>query len=158
MKRIKEAGIAIGAVAGGIIGGAVSLAGKLSKVEVIEELGDGIVDSAILTGGLVGEALSGTADMVSGGIKKDAKRVAEGKREIKHAAKTTIGNAVHNIGMIGESGVEIAGGLARGDSEKALKGIKTLAKMAAIGLVTVGAVKISHKEEKTPEDTDVGEV
>ncbi len=146
MNSIKKAGIVLGAVTGGVLGGTVTLIGKMTKVDFIEELGEGIVDSALLTGQLVGEAVSGTADIVSGGITKDGEKMAEGTSDLKHAAVKTVGNAVHNIKMLGTSGSEIATGLAAGDGQKAMEGLKNLGKMAAIGLITVGAIKVKKKE------------
>ena len=146
MNIIKKAAITAGAVAGGVIGGTVALAGKMTGAGVVEELGDGIVDSAIMTGELVGEALSGTADMVAGGIRKDADQVAEGRHELQHAVKTTIGNAVNNIRIIGSSSAGIVGGMVHGDRQKVVCGLKNLGKMAAIGLVTVGVVKATQPD------------
>ncbi len=146
MDNIKKAAIAAGAVAGGIIGGTVSLAGKMTKTEVVEELGDGITDSAIMTGELVGEALSGAADLVAGGLRKDHDMISEGGKELKHAAKTTLTNALNNIKVIGRSGAGIVGGMVRGDKQEVARGLKNLGKMAAIGLVTVGVVKASQDD------------
>ncbi len=64
MNNIKKAGIITGAVVGGVIGGTISFIGKVSNQKFIDELGESVVDSTILTGGIAGEIASGATNMV----------------------------------------------------------------------------------------------
>ena len=59
MDIIKKTAIIGGAVVGGLIGGAVSIAGHLAKNKFVDELGGNIVDSAILTGSIAGQIANG---------------------------------------------------------------------------------------------------
>jgi len=52
MDSIKKTGIIAGAVIGGVVGGSISLIGKLSKIKAVDDVGSSIVSSSILTGGL----------------------------------------------------------------------------------------------------------
>lgn len=73
MKAIKKAGIVAGAVLGGVIGGTLSVIGKVSKKKFVDELGESIIDSSILTGELYGGLANGATEVISGKIKKDQK-------------------------------------------------------------------------------------
>jgi hypothetical protein len=148
MNNIKKAGIVAGAVTGGLIGGTVSLAGKLTKIKLMDELGEGIVDSALLTGEILGEAVSGTTDMLSGGVSKDRLKLEKGRRDLSSAAGKTVANVTSNIKDIGSHSSEILKGVKSKDGKRVMKGFKTLGKMAVIGFLTVGAIKINKKEEK----------
>ena len=64
MDFIKKTAIIGGAVVGGIVGGTISIIGHVTKIKVLDELGDSIIDSTILTGQIAGQAVSGATDMV----------------------------------------------------------------------------------------------
>ena len=85
MKALKQAGVAAGAVMGGVIGGTVSFVGKVIRQPEIDQLGENIMDSAILTGEIAGHAMSGAADVVSGTVKRDKAVIKAGGRDLKRA-------------------------------------------------------------------------
>ena len=139
---IKKTAIIGGAVVGGLIGGAVSIAGHLAKNKFVDELGGNIVDSAILTGSIAGQIASGAADVVAGSIKKEPENIINGKEDLKVGGFRIVRNYVNNARLIiGNSG-EIVKGAKSGDIKRVLNGAKTLGKIAAIGAITVGAIKI----------------
>lgn len=79
MNKIKKAGIITGAVVGGAIGGTLSVIGKVTKKKFLDELGESVVDSTILTGQIAGDIASGATNVISGKIQKSERRVK--KRE-----------------------------------------------------------------------------
>ena len=149
MNNIKKAGIITGAVVGGVIGGTISFIGKVSNQKFIDELGESVVDSTILTGGIAGEIASGATNMVSGKIKKKDSQVEEGKDDFKSAGSQVVNNFVDNVKTVVDNSGEIIDGVKEKDNRKIIRGAKTLVKVVAIGAITVGAIKI--KKEEDPE-------
>lgn len=152
MDNLKKAGIIGGAVVGGVIGGAVSIVGHVAKNKFLDELGGNIVDSTILTGQIAGEAASGATDIVTGKIKGKPRRIYEGKKDLKRAGGKVVNNVVTNCKTIVSNSSEILEGVKEKDTKKIIKGAKTLGKIAAIGAITVGAVKVSGDESKAGGD------
>lgn len=151
MNSLKKAAIFMGALTGGVLGGSITLAGKMTKVDFLDELGEGIIDSALLTGEIIGEVISGTADIVAGGLTKDQEKIRCGGDELGHAGKQVVGNAVMNLRMMGENGGEIFRGIKNKDKARTLSAVKTLAKMATIGAVTFGAIQLKKNDGKSDE-------
>ncbi len=159
VNHIKKAGIITGAVVGGAIGGTISFIGKMTNQKFIEELGESVVDSAILTGGIAGDIASGATNVISGTVRNSPFKVEEGKDELKSAGTQVVGNFVNNVQTVIDNSGEILEGVKQKDTRKILRGAKTLAKVAAVGAITVGAIKIkpetergkNEAEEKKPE-------
>lgn len=151
MDIIKKATIIGGAVIGGIIGGTVSIVGHITKNKFVDELGESIVDSTILTGTIAGQIASGAADMLVGSIQKEPEHIDAGKEDLKAGGKKIINNYVTNARLIINNSGDIVKGVKDRDIKKVLNGAKTLGKMAAIGAITVGAIKVEpDKSESTP--------
>lgn len=148
MNKIKKTGIIAGAVVGGTIGGAISLVGKLTGQKFIDELGESVVDSTIMTGGIAGDIASGATNMVSGTIQKSSRKVEEGKDELKSAGTQVVHNFVNNVQTVVDNSGEILEGVKEKDRRKVVRGVKTLAKVAAVGAITVGTIKIKQEEEE----------
>lgn len=170
MKPIKKAGIIIGATIGGVVGGAVSVVGHVTKIKFLDDLGNSIVDSTILTGEITGEAASGVMHLAAGGAealgefmevekansRKKRRHLKAAKRDLKDAGGAVLGNAFTNVKIVAKTSGGIAKGIKEGDKAKVLKGVKTLGKMATIGAITVGAIKIDP-EEDAPKKADAAQ-
>lgn len=142
MKVFKQAGVCVGAVLGGTVGGAVSLAGKLTRQPEIDQLGENIVDSAILTGEIAGHALSGTADVITGAVRRDKETVKNGGRDLKRAGGALVKNVAANASVVLMEAGNVVVGVKTGDRARVVRGLKTMGKMAAIEFLTVGAIKM----------------
>ncbi len=152
MNNIKKVGIIGGAVVGGVIGGAVGIVGRVVKSKFLEELGDSIVDSTILTGQIAGNAVSGATKVVAGGVRGSAEEMNDGKNDLMDAGGQVVNNFVSNTKTVINNSGEIFEGVKTHDGKKILNGAKTLGKIAVIGAVTVGAIKLSsEKDEKKDE-------
>ncbi|MDD2190780.1 MAG: hypothetical protein PHS11_07955 [Eubacteriales bacterium] len=147
MKTIKKAGIITGAVLGGVIGGTVSVIGKVTKKKFVDELGESIIDSSILTGELYGSLASGTTDLISGKIKKNQKKIDEGMGDIKDSGGAIVGNIITSTKTVIDNSGEIVSGIKQRDGRKIVKGAKSLAKYAAVSTITVGSLKIKQSED-----------
>ena len=150
-EKIKKAGIISGAIVGGVLGGTVSVVGHVARSKFLEELGDSIIDSTILTGQIAGSAVSGAAQLVTGGVKRNAVDISEGKQDLKDAGGQVIDNFVTNAKTMIDNSGDILDGVRTGNGRKILRGAKTLGKFAVIGAVTVGAVKLAPEKKEKPE-------
>jgi hypothetical protein len=148
MNKIKKMGIVTGAVVGGVIGGAISFVGKMSNQKFIDELGESVVDSTIMTGGIAGDIASGATNVVSGTLKKSSRKVEEGKGELKSAGTQVVQNFVSNVHTVVDNSGEILEGVKEKDRKKIIRGAKTLVKVAAVGAITVGTIKIKPEDEQ----------
>jgi hypothetical protein len=149
MKTLKKIGVAAGAVVGGVVGGSVSLAGKLSGVKFIDEIGESIIDSAIYTGGVAGNIVSGTTDAIVGKLTDDEALFRDGTGDLKAGGKQVVGNIVDNVKTIAENSGEIVRGVKEMDGKRIARGAKTLAKVAVVAAVTVGVVRVKKSDDET---------
>jgi len=163
MNQIKKAGIIAGAVVGGAIGGTISLIGKMTNQKFLDELGESVVDSTILTGGIAGDIASGATNVISGKIQNSRRKVEEGKGELKSAGTQVVQNFVNNVQTVVDNSGEILEGVKEKDRKKIVRGAKTLVKVAAVGAITVGTIRIKPeaqeiekpaKEEPAKESTE----
>jgi hypothetical protein len=147
MDIIKKTAIVGGAIVGGIVGGTISIIGHVTKIKILDELGDSIIDSTILTGQIAGQAVSGATDLVVGGVSKKPKRLRQGRDDLLGAGGRIIKNYINNAKLVIENSGEIIDGVKQRDGKKILNGAKTMGKIVAVGFITVGAIKVkSHKE------------
>ena len=146
MNNIKKAGIITGAVVGGAIGGTISFIGKISNQKFIDELGESVVDSTILTGGIAGDIASGATNVISGKIKNSRRKVEEGKDDLKSAGNQVVQNFVDNVQAVVDNSGEIIEGVKEKDKKKVIRGAKTLAKVVAVGAITVGTIKVKAED------------
>lgn len=142
MYGLKKAGVYTGIVFGSVVGGTVSLVGKLANARFIDELGNNIMDSAILTGEITGQAASGTVDIIRGTWKNSPRRLKKGKQDLKQAGSKLVVNLWDNCRLIQKNSGEIVAGLYTHDPKRVKNGAKTLGKVIAISFVTVGAIQI----------------
>ncbi len=151
MKGIKKTAIVAGAVVGGVLGGTVSVIGRVSNKKIVDNVGESVVDSLIYFGGIAGNLASGAADVLVGNIREDIHQVDEGIDDLKDGGKMLVGNWIHNAKLIvGESG-EIVKGVAHRDPETVKDGLKTIGQIVAVGAMTVGAIRLKQDgDEKKP--------
>lgn len=155
MNNIKKAGIITGAVVGGAIGGTISFIGKMTNRKFIDELGESVIDSTILTGEIAGDIASGATNVISGKIQNSRHKVEEGKDDLKSAGTQVVQNFVNNVQTVVENSGEILEGVKEKDRKKIMRGAKTLAKVAAVGAITVGTIKIKPESETEKMDSEV---
>ncbi|QIB68549.1 hypothetical protein Ami103574_04085 [Aminipila butyrica] len=148
MDSLKKAGILTGAAVGGVIGGTLSVVGKVTRIKIIDTLGSSIVDSTIYTGAIAGDLASGTTDLISGKLTGNAQKVADGVEDLKEGGSKVAQNVVGNLKLLADNGGEILTGVKERDRDKIKHGAKNLAMATAVGLITVGAVKIDEGEEE----------
>lgn len=154
MDSLKKAGIIAGAAVGGVIGGTLSVVGKVSDIKIIDNIGSNIVDSTIYTGSIAGDIASGATEVVTGKVTKNPEKVNTGITDLKQGGGKVVGNFVNNFKLVTNNGGEILDGLKTRDTKKIKHGAKTLVKVAAVGMMTVGAIKIDEEENSEDKNTD----
>ncbi|MBE6032479.1 MAG: hypothetical protein IJO79_02375 [Firmicutes bacterium] len=151
---IKKIGIMGGAAVGGVIGGSVSMVGKLTKVKFLDELGSNIVDSTIETGKIAGDIASGLTHVAVGAVKKQPERIPQGKQDLKRGGGAILNNYVDNFRTIVDNSGELVMGIKTKDGRRVLNGAKTLGKIAAISMITVGAIKVDTEKEPSEKEKE----
>lgn len=147
MYKIRKAAI----IGGAVIGGLCSVAGKLSNIKFLDELGDAIIDSTILTGSIAGEIAGGAVDLAIGKVRRNDGMKRRGIRDLKSGGNKVFRNWVDNFYVLADNSGEIIRGVKERDGRKVLNGTKTLGKVAAIGFITVGAIKVENPHrQNTP--------
>ncbi|MEL7658323.1 MAG: hypothetical protein AAGU75_20705, partial [Bacillota bacterium] len=68
---------------------------------------------------------------------------------------TVVDNFVGNVKTVVDNSGEIINGVKEKNSKKILHGAKTLVKVAAVGAITVGTIKIKPEAESS--DTEIAE-
>ena len=142
MDKLKKSGIVAGAIIGGVIGGTLSVIGKVSKIKIIDDIGESVIDSTILTGSMAGNLASGTADAISGKVRHDEVQRREGIKDIKDTGGQVVDNFVENLKLMAGSGEEIITGVKNKNPKTVKRGVKSLAKIISVGALTVGAIKV----------------
>lgn len=148
MNTIKKLSILGGAAVGGVVGGSLSMIGKLSGVKIIDDIGSSIVSSTIYTGSIAGDLLSGAVDTTVGKLKKDDERLNSGVSDLKSGGKKVVGNFLGNFNLVATNGREMVSGALRRDKVRVVKSARNLAKIATIGMLTVGAIKLDSEEDE----------
>ena len=148
MNGIKKGFITASAIAGGALGGLVRAGGQILRAPMIEELGNAVLDSAVLTGTIAGQLVSGAADWTVGIFSGEEEKKEQGTYDLKEGTGKIIGNVKENLQRTVKNGKVIADGVRTQDKEKVIRGAKTIVKMAAVGAITVGAVKVPENDEE----------
>lgn len=148
MKKIKQATVILGGTLGGIVGGTLSFTGKLAKIDFLDSLGKSVVESALYTGEITGDFVSGVGEIAIGKIKKDKRRIAIGKKDLKNGTGKITRNYISNFKLIGGCGAEIFCGALSKDKVRVIKGGKKMLKIIAVGAMTVGAIKLDEQKPK----------
>ncbi len=159
MNIVKKTGILAGTVVGGAVGGTMQVIGKMSGVKLIDNIGESIVNSTIYTGTIAGEIVSGGVELTRGHIENAVSRkkgepltepnphIAQGTSDLKSGGKKVVGNFVNNAKLVIENGGDVVDGLAHRDMDRVKDGAKRLVKIAAVGMMTVGAIKLAEDDD-----------
>lgn len=138
MGFIKNLGKLAGSVTGGVIGGVVSIAGEITDIEFLKEVGEGVYIASRNAGEIIGQAAEGAVDIAAGIIDGNNGKIEEGFNELGEAVVTQAKRMGNGIKVIAHSAEDVIDGISQDDDEKLLNGAKTLAKAAVIATLAVG--------------------
>jgi len=157
MGFLKELGSFVGQVAGGVIGGTIEIVGEVTNSEFIKDVGKGVYQTTAKTGELIGSLASGTYDAVGGIITGDKAQTNQGFEEVFE----TIGKTAKGIGNglvhVAGKGIETVEAIIDGDTDRALTLGKDVAKIAAIGVLSVGIFEIVDGIDGVDADLEASE-
>lgn len=154
MDVLKKTGIVAGAVIGGTIGGILSVAGRITNKKIIDNVGESVVDSFIYFGSIAGGLASGAADVVVGNLREDVSQVDTGLDQIVDGGKKLVGNWIHNIKLVAGEGKHVVKGIKTKDIKQVKQGIRTMGRIAAVGAMTVGAIRLKDEDPLEEESID----
>lgn len=143
MGFLKDLGSAVGTVAGAVIGGTVYVAGELVDSDFIREVGEGAYKATANTGKIVGSVAEGTANVAIGIVTSDNKKVEEGFEEVVDTGAKTVVGIGKGIGYVAEKGLTTAGAILEGDTDKAMKTGKELAKVALVSTLAISVCDLA---------------
>lgn len=152
MGRIKAGTIIATGLIGGAIGVAIAAVGKGIGNKTVGQIGDGVAESSVLTGEIVGDTIEGVADTAVGIAKKSEQKKADGIDKLKTAGTRAVGNFKENIVTMAGATKDVAVKAAQGDKAGVKRAAKNLFKIVSVGMITVGAVKVDTEEEPVEEE------
>lgn len=142
MGFIKGLGSFAGKVAGGIVGGAIEIIGDVTDSDFIKEVGKGVNQVSSRSGELLGSLAEGTVYTVTGIISDDDYLKDKGKSQFIDATVDTITGVANGVVTVGKKGIDTAGAILSGDTEKAIECGKDLVKIVAVSALSIGVVDI----------------
>lgn len=154
MGKIKAGTIITTGVIGGVIGVSIVAVGKAIGNKTVGQIGDGVADSALMTGEIIGDVFEGVADTSLGIAKKNSRKKEQGVDQLKTAGISAINNIKHNIVTVGGATKDVAVNVAHKDKEGAKKAGRKLLKIVSVGLITVGAIKVNTEDEVDIEECE----
>lgn len=137
MGIIKDIGTIVGAVAGATIGLPIYLAGEVVNSDFLREVSDGVFYASQRTGELVGNVAEGVTETVYGAVTEDNAMASQGFNKVIDSGATYVGGVVTGVGRMAVNGVETIGAILDGDTEKAVKVGKEIAKTVAVSALAV---------------------
>lgn len=142
MEFIKDLGSFAGKVAGGVVGGAIEIVGEVADSDFIKDIGKGVNQVSSRSGELLGRLAEGTVDTVTGIISDDDYLKNKGKSQFINATVDTITGVANGVVTVGKKGIDTAGAILNGDTEKAIECGKDLVKIAAVSTLSIGVIDI----------------
>lgn len=142
MSLIKLATRAVAKVTAEVVGGAIEAVGEVTNSNFIKDVGKGVNKATVKTGEIVGNIADGTYDAIGGLITDDKQQAKRGYKEIIGTVQDTATTIGKGIVHVSEKGVETVQAIREGDTDKVIEAGKELAKVAAVGVFSVGVIDI----------------
>ncbi|MCR4944373.1 MAG: hypothetical protein K5986_07995 [Clostridium sp.] len=120
MGFFKKLGGIVGTVAGGVIGGTVSLVGDIVDSDTIRQIGEGAYKVTANTGEKLVRFADGAVKCASGIISEDGSKASDGAKEMFDTAAETVvgvGKGIVTTASIGIDGVDA---ILEGDEKRAV--------------------------------------
>ena len=108
----------------------------------IKDVGKGVNQVSSRSGELLGSLAEGTFYTVTGIISDDDSLKDKGKSQFIDATVDTITGVANGVVTVGKKGIDTAGAILSGDTEKAIECGKDLVKIAAVSALSIGVVDI----------------
>ncbi len=132
MGFIKDIGKFVGEVAGFAIGAPIAIAGEVIESDFLKEVGEGVYKASSHTGALLGNAAEGTAETIYGTVTDDMVMQSEGIDKVVDSGLTYAKGVINGTARMVGNGIETACAIMDGDTDKAVKVGKEIAKTALV--------------------------
>ena len=142
MGLIKSVTRAAAKVTAEVVGGAIEVVGEVTNSNFIKDVGKGVNKATVKTGEIVGNIADGTYDAIGGLITDDKQQAKRGYEEIIGTVQDTARTIGNGVVYVSEKGVETVQAIREGDTDKAIEAGKELAKVAVVGVFSVGVIDI----------------
>ncbi|WP_051120129.1 hypothetical protein [Bacillus sp. 1NLA3E] len=140
MGLFRDIGKGIGTGLGVVVGGPIAIAGELTGVKILENIGDGVMKASSCAGETAGRLTEGTINTVNGIWNDDPIKRDEGLSDIGYAVETTAKGVYHTAKNALQNGGEIIGGAIDGDIDMVKKGASGLVTTVAVGALAIGVL------------------
>lgn len=151
----KSLGEGLGSLSGEILGGAIKKVGEVTDSRFIQEVGTGVNHSMQYTGNLLGNLADGAVNVGVGIINKDDEKIEQGFGEIGNNVTDFGKRALHSVGTVLVESDKAIEAFSQGDYETAKRSGEMLAKMAAVGALSVGVIEVVDGIDVSQTVTDV---
>ena len=155
MGFLKNLGSIVGKVAGGTVGGGIEIAGILVDSNFVQEVGQGVYQSTVVSTETLGSLADGAITAVYGIVTEDEKRIKEGFSEAGNAVKTTVNGVGRTIAYTANGVGEVCNGVANNDLKMAGQGVRKVAKIVAISTLAVGITELLDMGDAIIADTEI---
>lgn len=142
MSIIRGLGKFAGKTAGFVVGKPIEALGKVSGIDLIEDIGKGVQHASEFAGDTVGQVADGATNTVTGIIKEDTSQRDKGLGDIGNAVSRTAKGVVETVKHTIHNGTDVVGGVIDGDNDRIKRGASSLVKTVAIGALAVGVVDL----------------
>lgn len=142
MSNGKDVGGFLGSLVGGVIGGPIKFIGEVTDMKLIEEIGDGVINSTRFTGETVGQVLGGSVNAIRGVVTDDPTLIDDGLEDLGDAGSRTLTGVVCAAKNIVANGGNVITGIVDNDIDQVKEGASGLVKTAAVGALAVGIIDI----------------
>lgn len=137
MGFIKDLGTIVGSIAGVAVGLPVRLAGEVVNSDFLREVSDGVFYASQRTGELVGNVAEGVTETVYGAVTEDSAMASQGFNKVLDSGATYVTGVVNGVGRMAVNGIETVDAILEGDTERAMKVGKEIAKTVVVGALAV---------------------
>ncbi|MEK3992807.1 HNH endonuclease [Robertmurraya sp. FSL R5-0851] len=142
MSIIRGLGKFAGKTAGFVVGKPIEAFGKVSGIDLIEDIGKGVQQASEFAGDTVGQVAYGAVNTVTGIIKEDPSQRDKGLGDMGNAVSRTAKGVVETVKHTIHNGSDVVGGVIDGDNDRIKRGAASLVKTVAIGALAVGVVDL----------------
>lgn len=154
MGFIKDLGKLAGTVAGVAIGAPISLVGEIVKSDFIQDIGEGVYKVTEHTGELLGNVTEGVAETVYGTVKSDSVMQSQGLEKVVDGGTTYVKGMAKGMVKMASNGLETVGAIIDGDTDKAIRIGKDIAKTVAVGTLAIGVADVLDGLDIVDDDFD----
>jgi len=154
MGFLKNLGKTLGVGAGLVTTLPIQIVGEILDSDFIREVGDTAFKITSQTGETIGNLAEGTVECASGILQSDNNKIQNGLTQVVDTTANTVVGFGRGIIKTAEKGLDTIDAIAHGDTEKAIKVGKELAKVALVSMVAISVTDMIDNIDDSFDDRD----